>query len=132
MAEAVQKISSSHERLSSLRDMFSWDTSFLSLLPSTFSKQLRKASSLQSVGSLDSTTMKTLGAFSLSQGTMKIPDGWADATLLNDTNGLNVVGDTIKAEVMNAISWCFARMLFWNVFLMAEVWIKIPKGLEAE
>ncbi len=93
MAEAVQKI-----------DMFSWDTSFLSLLPSTFSKQLRKASSLQSVGSLDSTTMKTLGAFSLSQGTMKIPDGWADATLLNDTNGLNVVGDTIKAEVMNATS----------------------------
>lgn len=64
----------------------------------------QKASSLQSVGSLDSTTMKTLGAFSLSQGTMKIPDGWADATLLNNTNGLNVVGDTIKAEVMNEMN----------------------------
>lgn len=48
--------------------------------------------------------MKTLGAFSLSQGTMKIPDGWADATLLNNTNGLNVVGDTIKAEVMNEMN----------------------------
>lgn len=69
--------------------------------PSTF---LRKASSLQSVGSLDSTTMKTLGAFSQSQGTMKIPDGWADATLFNNTNGLNVVGDTIKAEVMNEMN----------------------------
>lgn len=71
--------------------------------PSTF---LRKASSLQSVGSLgslDSTTMKTLGAFSQSQGTMKIPDGWADATLFNNT-GLNVVGDTIKAEVMNEMN----------------------------